>query len=179
MKIEKLKKIDANPTMSWGHNGYISDHIFHAKSYHTPSGFSFELEKIKIPFTKNWITTEQDIELYNDIIDQGYSYGAFDNNRLVAWIIIEYRDWNKSLYIENILVAEAYRNKGLGKKLIDSAKTGLAKSKARIMELETQNTNTAAIAFYESQGFHITGLNLKLYSDLENEFAIFMSFEFL
>nr|WP_199156749.1 GNAT family N-acetyltransferase [Pedobacter sp. ASV2] len=177
MEVQKLKKLDNNPTLSWGHNGYTSDHVFHAKASRTAVGFTFELEKIKRYYTKEWMTTEQDIAQYNQIIDQGYSFGVADDGKLVAWIIIDYREWNNSLYIENILVSETYRGRGLGKKLMDIAKIELENRQMRILELETQNTNASAIAFYESQGFSITGLNLKHYKDTNEEFAIFMSYQ--
>lgn len=177
MKVQKLKSIDENPTLFWGLNGYITEHIFQPELTSGPGSFSFEFKKIRRRYQKTWITTDQDIAEFNQIIGQGCSYGIFDQEKLIAWIIIDQREWNNSLYIENLLVNENYRGKGLGKKLLDCAKAEMIRRKARLLELETQNTNAPAIGFYQSQGFTITGFNLKLYDGLKDEFAIYMTYE--
>jgi ribosomal protein S18 acetylase RimI-like enzyme len=177
MHVQKLTSITGNPTLQWGLNGYKSDYKFQVSTSNTDNIFVFKLSKTKFNYTKNWITTSEDIVRFNEMINQGYSFGVYEREEIAGWVICEHRRWNNSLYIESLLIAEQHRKTGLGKKLIYAVKNALIANKIRLIELETQNTNMPAVEFYMKQGFHITGLNLKLYGEgLENEFAVFMSF---
>ncbi|WP_228372450.1 GNAT family N-acetyltransferase [Chryseobacterium daeguense] len=91
---------------------------------------------------------------------------------------LRFREWNNSLFIENILVNENFRGQNIGKLLIKNVNRKARKLQCRIVELETQNTNYPAIQFYLKAGFKITGINTKLYND-STETALFMSFDVL
>ena len=54
----------------------------------------------------------------SEIIEQGNSFGAFENDELIGWAICDYRQWNNSLFIENILISEKFRRKNIGKLFI-------------------------------------------------------------
>ncbi|MFD2522234.1 GNAT family N-acetyltransferase [Emticicia soli] len=178
MYIKPLTRVKNNPTINWGHNGYTTSHIFEIKTIETESGFSFMMEKVEKSYYKTWHINEDDIADLNAIIYTEYSFGAYENDELIAWAICDYRNWNNTIYIDNFLIAEKYRNKGIGKQLIQAIKNKAKECACRVVELETQNTNVPAIEFYLKQGFKITGINQKLY-DGENaeEVAIFMSFD--
>jgi ribosomal protein S18 acetylase RimI-like enzyme len=77
------------------------------------------------------------------------------------------------------LVSEKYRQKGIGKLLIEKVIAHAQHKNFRLIELETQNTNVPAIKFYQNQGFKITGLNMKLYNEEKNEMALYMTYDIL
>lgn len=178
MYIKPLTRVKNNPTINWGHNGYKTNHIFEIKTATIEGGFSITMEKVKKDYLKTWLINDEDIADLNAIIYTDYSFGAYENNELIAWAICDYRNWNNTIYIDNILIAEKYRSKGIGKQLIEAVKNKARECGCRLIELETQNTNVPAIEFYLKQGFKVTGFNQKLY-DGENakEVAIFMSFD--
>ena len=59
--------------------------------------------------------------------------------------------------VENIAVLEAWRRKGLGRKLLRSLKTMAAGLKMTAMFLEVRASNIPAIRLYESEGFQAVG----------------------
>ncbi|MCJ7932896.1 MAG: GNAT family N-acetyltransferase [Chryseobacterium sp.] len=176
MEIKKLEKLNTNPTIGWGHNGYITDKIYSVSSIEYARIFEFTLKEKSLPYTKRWETNADDIESLNEVIEKGSSFGVYDNQELIGWIIGEQRTWNNSFYIENILVHEQYRRQGAGVQLIKRIIKEARRLNCRVIELETQNTNYPAIQFYRRMGFNITGVNTRLY-DHPDEIAVFMTLD--
>lgn len=176
MQIKKLEKLTYNPTPNWGLNGYETDKIFVISAIEIGNSFEFNLREKNQHYRKIWETGSHDIDELNEIIEQGHSFGAFDNDELIGWIICDFREWNNSLFIENMLISEKYRGQNIGRLLIKSVNREARDLQCRIVELETQNTNYPAIQFYRKAGFLLTGINTKLYND-STETALYMSFE--
>jgi ribosomal protein S18 acetylase RimI-like enzyme len=59
--------------------------------------------------------------------------------------------------VEDVFVEESARGSGLGRRLMDAAIDRARERGARRMELDTNDTNAAAIALYESLGFRNGG----------------------
>lgn len=131
---------------------------------------------MKENYVKDFETTSNDIDTYNDLMIEGNSFGAY-TNELVGFAICEEHDWNNSLYISNFIVSQKERRKGIGKHLLEKIIEHAKNKKIRLIELETQNTNVPAIKFYQKQGFKITGLKSNLYDNEGIEKAIYMTFE--
>jgi GNAT superfamily N-acetyltransferase len=55
--------------------------------------------------------------------------------------------------VEDVFVSESARGSGLGRTLVERATTRALERGCRRMELDTNETNAAAIALYESLGF--------------------------
>ena len=183
MDILLLSTITIDDIKHLGHNGYVSNKFYEVNisDNHATASFVLRLKNLEVLLKKNWITTDQDIEYYNQIIAEGHSFGAFKKEELVGIIICNERKWNNTLYIENILVSELQRGKGIGGLLIKKIIRHSLYKNNRLIELETQNTNMPAIQFYKKQGFKITGLNLTLYNTKGNieEVAIYMTYNFV
>ena len=177
-EIKKLEKLNANPTLSWGLNGYETDKIFTVSTIEIGSSFEFNLREKNQLYKKVWETNDEDIDDLNEIIEQGNSFGAFEDGELIGWAICDFRKWNNSLFIENILIDEKFRGQNIGKLLIKNINRKARELQCRLVELETQNTNYPAIKFYQKTGFMITGINTKLYKD-STETALFMNFDVL
>lgn len=176
IEIRKLENLSYNPTLEWGLNGYVTNKIYSVSTIEAENIFEFAIREKKQHYSKVWETNENDIENFNKIIAQGNSFGACYENKLIGWIICEFRPWNNSFYIENILVSEAFRGQNIGRMFIKHINRKATELQCRIVELETQNTNYPAIQFYKKAGFKITGINTKLYND-SMETALYMSFD--
>jgi len=110
------------------------------------------------------------MELYPDYFPDAEAYGLFSGDDLIAFVELNHEGWNKRLRITEIYVEPASRRKGLGTILLDHA-VSLARSYAdRMLVLETQSCNQAAIEFYLAYGFRLSGVDLFCYSnhDVEN-----------
>ncbi len=68
-------------------------------------------------------------------------------------------------YITNVAVFGEYRNCGIGRALLKAACNGAKERKCEFITLEVRESNFAAIALYESEGFEKAGLRKNFYSD--------------
>lgn len=181
--ISSLQELPAHDPGHWGHNGYVTDRIYHVTRQTNETGISFELTltTLPTPFTKTWANSEADIAAYAGLLKEGHSFGAYDGNRMVGMVLCAAREWNNTLHIENILVAASHRRKGIRRTLIKKVIDHATHHTFRLVTLETQNTNVPAITFYQQQGFILDGIQLSLYDPLEyiGEIALFMAYEFL
>jgi ribosomal protein S18 acetylase RimI-like enzyme len=176
MEIQQLSHLEVNYDLNRGNNGYYTPRIFDVQTIDENGVISFQLREVNKVYKKIYDETPR--ERFNEIIKDGYSFGAFENGKLIAILICERRQWNNTLNIVNIVVSELFRGNGIGEKLVAKAKEVGKVAKCRLIELETQNTNFPGMKFYLKQGFQITGLNMKLYAqDSDQEVALFMSYE--
>lgn len=141
--------------------------------------FSIRLVQLDQPHRATFAEdfNDEDFRRYTDYLAQGYSYGAYQDGRLVAFAISEAIPWNSSLRIWEFQVMQAYRRRGIGRALMERVVARAARDRFRIVWLETQNTNVHAIRFYRSAGFSLDALDLSFYTnhDVETgEVAFFM-----
>ena len=61
--------------------------------------------------------------------------------------------FSKKGYISNLFVDEEYRNKGVGKKLLNKSLKWLKDNKVKYISLEIHLENKAALKFYRKSGF--------------------------
>ena len=136
-----------------------------------------EKESLAQPYVKQWELTEADFTYYQRVITEGHSLVAYDQHELVGLALAEVRNWNRTLWIWEFHVAEAYRRRGIGRQMMDSLEQEARELNLRTMLVEVQNTNLPAIHFYYSTGFVIEGVDLSYYSNHDypdGEIAIFM-----
>ena len=153
MQIRKLEKLTYNPTLNWGLYGYETDKILVISAIEIGSSFEFNLREKKQSYRKVWETHSDDIDELNEMIAQRHSFGAFDNDELIGWVICDFREWNNSLFIENMLISEKYRGQNVGRLLIKSVNREARDLQCRIVELETQNTIILLFSFTGKQAF--------------------------
>lgn len=86
------------------------------------------------------------------------SMGAFDDDRLVGFILNGFRDWNgkPTEYDAGTAVIPTYRRQGITSKMFVIAKQLLADMGAAQYLLEVIQTNESAVRLYQKQGFNIT-----------------------
>lgn len=178
MEIRKLERLPDHPAAEWGHNGYTTDKIFVVSAIDAGSTFEFSLREKRQPYAKTWRMDADDMIRLKSVVSQGHSFGAYQDDELIGWIICDLRSWNNSLFIESLLIHEAFRGQSIGRLLIKAVNREARELQCRIVELETQNTNYRAVQFYRDAGFAITGINTKLYND-SAETALFMSFDLM
>ena len=162
MEIKKLGRLNSSSLKELGLNGYTTNKIYAVERIEKEGVLSFnlELKEAAAPVKKNWQLDKNDIEDYNEIIDEKLSLSAFENNKFVGMLICEESD-DITLFIEHVLILESQRRKGIGEKLVRKLMEYAVTKKIKYIELETENTNVAAIELFKKLNFRITGLNLK------------------
>lgn len=64
-----------------------------------------------------------------------------------------YYSWTgKALYLDDLYVREAFRNQGIGKRLLEAVIDLAQKERCRKVRWQVSKWNTAAIGFYKSMG---------------------------
>ncbi len=94
-------------------------------------------------------------------------YVALENNDIVGMALyyFKYSTWKgKSLFLEDIIVTEPHRGKGIGKLLFDKVVEVSKETKVRRMEWQVLDWNTPAIEFYKKYDSVLDGdwINCKL-----------------
>ncbi len=141
---------------------YKSDYYYRLEKQITDNGINISFVKTK--YNKTFVK-DNHTELFKDWWVSPKVYGLFDEDKLIGVIETSKENWNNRLRVTNISVDPEYRRKGLAKKLMDRVKQ-LAKTNGnRAVILETQTSNSNAIAFYLSQGFVLGGYNECEYSN--------------
>ena len=95
---------------------------------------------------------------------------VFFGEGLVEFAEGSIESWNNRFRISNICIFDsAARGKGTGRRLMEAIEREAAASGARMIVLETQSCNEAAIAFYRKKGFSVIGFDLYAYSNPDPE----------
>lgn len=118
------------------------------------------------PYQKQYPPSEIDANLYIAHSDKALFFAYVDAQ--LAGQIILLKNWNGYATIEEIVVDANFRQRGVGRALIQQA---IAWAKAKQLPgimLETQNTNVAACLFYQRCGFELAGFDRYLYQALHS-----------
>ncbi len=160
--------------------GYTSPARYIVRKEESPARTTITVERQPLPepYVKHWPYGEDDLANYARIVaGDGLSLGAYDGETLVGIGIAEIAAWNKTLWVWELHVDEAWRGRGLGRRLVDRLAALGAERGLRVMLVEVQNTNANAIAFYYRTGFVLDGIDLSYYSNqdvTQGEVAFFM-----
>lgn len=106
-----------------------------------------------------------DGHLFPDYSPDCRAFGVQVDGRYVAFLQVSQEDWCNRLRVNELLVEEAYRGRGIGHLLMDKAKEIARANGNRALVLETQTCNDPAIRFYRSCGLTVIGLDISHYSN--------------
>lgn len=160
-------------------SGYVSNHKYEVIHSETDDLISFTLRLIplEIPYVKKYEFNDETIDIYRPFLKSGFSFGAYDGDRLVGLAVSEVHAWNNTLWVHDFYVAETHRGRGIGKRLMERVASIASDAGLRAIVCETQNKNAVGIKIYKKLGFRLQGIDLIHYrnSDYpEGEIAVFM-----
>ncbi|HNR18547.1 MAG TPA: GNAT family N-acetyltransferase [Bacteroidia bacterium] len=102
---------------------------------------------------------EQVITTTDQMIEDGFGTNptyqflvAVENNRVLGTAVyfIKYSTWKgKGIYLDDIVVQEKHRNKGIGKKLFEAVIAECKLQKCKQLHWQVLDWNTPAINFYK------------------------------
>jgi GNAT superfamily N-acetyltransferase len=102
-------------------------------------------------------------------------FAAFDDDRLLGRIDLS-RHWTEFGSIEDLVVAQTDRRRGIGRALIEAAQGWATQVGLPGLRAETQDVNVPACQLYASCAFVLHGLDMGLYggnSETAGEVALF------
>ena len=162
LEIRPLMQISAEDLARIA-SGYTSDSQY-AVGYHdaaTHTAFELVLAKLAKLYVKVYDHFDAEtVQRYAQILESGYSFGAFDDDQLVGILIGEPQRWNHSVAVWEFHVAETHRHRGIGRRLMDAVVEQAKLTNVRIIVCETQNTNALAIQAYRKLGFRVEGVDI-------------------
>ncbi len=139
--------------------------------------FSLDLETLTEPYVKRFELNDGDLTHYHEVVEQGFSLGAWEGSRLVGVAIAEWWRWNNCLWIWEFHVAPDRQGQGIGRAMADELLNRARLAGVSMVGGETQNTNVPAISAYRKFGAEIAGLDLSYYGDnlaARGEIAVFV-----
>lgn len=159
--------------------GYSSDSKYVVMYTGEEDRVTFDLHLVILdkPYVKIFDHNHETIQRYQSVLNDGYSFGAYEGNVLVGLVIGEPREWNRSVWVWEFHVAQAHRKRGIGKRLMEWVAEKAKREDFRTIVCETQTTNVTAIKIYRNLGFRLEGIDLSYYSNNDypdGEIAVFM-----
>ena len=148
---------------------YVLEYRYSSREYYKVS-VNQSKEQMSVTFSREKLQETRFFEnadtLFQDYWNAPEAYAVFDGTeKPVAFLELDFEEWNSRVRITQLLVDENKRRKGYGKALVDFAKRVALERDYRIVVLETQSNNVNAIDFYFSQGFRFCGSNIYFYSN--------------
>jgi ribosomal protein S18 acetylase RimI-like enzyme len=179
--IKTLTDFDPDDLRRLG-GGYASTARYEVRKTetHEHTAITLNLVPLETPYVRQWPYDDEDTLRYTRLVrEEGLSLGAYDGGQMVGIAIAEAIAWNRSLWVWEVHVDPAYRQQGIGRRLLDTLAAKGRAAGLQIMVCETQNTNVPAILFYRKVGFALDGIDLSYYAGAadeasRSEIALFM-----
>ena len=107
---------------------------------------------------------------FGEWLDHPVAFGAFESDVLIGYVEGAPEGWNNRFRISNICIFDRENRKsGVGSALMAAIEQDAIAVGTRMIVLETQTCNVAAIAFYRKHGFSLIGFDLYSYSNNDPE----------
>ena len=120
-----------------------------------------------------WIRSDYEQLLSSSPLLIAAPWVALVNDRLVGFAAVRWLRGEPAAEIENLLVAQDHRRRGMGTALVRQCAEWAARSGASLLRLEVRASNQAAIALYRTLGFGPAGLRPAYYaSPVEDAFIL-------
>ena len=181
IQIKALNNISYEAVKKFGFNGFMTDYVYRVSQENRDQGFCFNIEKERLDntYVKEWRTSEESVAGDNETLKLGLSFGAYEEEDLVGFLIVTKVSWNNSLWIENIRVADSHRGLGIAQKMLSALEDMGKTAGYRLIGLEVMASNYPAIELYKKYGYQIDGLDRSHYPTRpggQKEVALFMKY---
>jgi ribosomal protein S18 acetylase RimI-like enzyme len=130
------------------------------------SGFQITLHQKKMNLP---VLMDSQGFLFREHIEKPQVFKYVVDGEDAAYLQLGHETWNNRMRIWDLLVKSQFRGKKIGYELVKVAKAQAKKAGARMLVLETQTCNVAAINFYLKEGFQFIGLDVAAYSNEDIE----------
>jgi len=163
--VDKIKPLDREQWQDYRLEFHYISHTYYNVEINRP-GDGFNVSFIKKPYDTPFEHMPSDTDkLFQPWWDDIKAWGIVDNERLIAVIETAVEEWSNRLRVTELWIDDAYRRQGIGTALMDIAMQRAKDEKRRVLMLETQSRNEAAIAFYLAYGFTLIGFDSCAYKN--------------
>ncbi len=165
-KVEIIELAKGDPSLPKLSYCYVAADYYDVSVIHEKGSWKIELTQkpLEQPLEKGFAGT-----LFEEHIEEPRAFAAVLNGEQVGWVELGYEKWNNRMRVWEFLVKEEYRRMSVGTLLMSHAIKITKERGARMLVLETQSCNVAAINFYLKQGFNLIGFDSAAYSNADVE----------
>jgi streptothricin acetyltransferase len=168
MSLRPFTQADVWPILT----GYETREIYQVKKTETDSltRFDFLLVQLEQPFHDDFYNdfTAEEIQIWNRLLPQGYSFGAYQAGELVGLAVSEVWPDERRARVWEFHVRAECRRMGIGRALMERVLDRARQDHLGLVMLETQNTNVNAIRFYRRIGFSLEAIDIGHYYPTSN-----------
>jgi len=161
-KVIELRKNSADLPADLSGGKYLTDSYYEI-SVNRKQG-SWQIELFLVPLDKP-LEKKYEGRLFEEQIEEPRVFAAILGRKQVGWIELGFQKWNNRMRVWELLVEEGFRRNGIGTALMNRAIEVARQKRARMLVLETQSCDVAAIKFYLKQGFDLVGFDMAAYSN--------------
>ena len=140
---------------------YTSDWHYKADIHEKEDGWSLDLKKTRFPRT--FVKHDESDKFIQEYKGRSEIYLAFIDGIEAGQLQIEFQEFNKSLRVWDLDIWPDFQRSGLGRAFMELCKKRATELDARRIILETQSSNSKAIAFYRAMGFQLIGMDASCY----------------
>ncbi len=167
--LDKVKIIELNkgdPSLHKLSYRYLTASYLDVLIVHGKKSWKIELtpKPLEQPIEKSFTGN-----LFEEHVEEPRAFAAVINEEQVGWVELGYEKWNNRMRVWEFLVKDEFRRMGIGTLLMGFAVKVAKEKSARMLVLETQSCNVAAITFYLKQGFVLIGFDSATYSNTDLE----------
>ena len=154
---------------------YTTEGYYDVQIERDASGFHVRMQRKKFDEPVSHYPEEHDFpdKLYQPHWEKACAWGIVEKREggldMLACIETCPEEWSNRLMVTELWVHERLRRQGIGHRLMNIAKEQAVLEHRRALILETQSCNTAAIQFYEKEGFELIGFDSCCYSNQDRE----------
>ncbi len=154
---------------------YTTEDYYDVRIEEEPDAYRIEMRRCRsgVPVTHSPEEYDFPDRLYQPHWEKAFAWGIIEKEEgreeLLACIETCPEEWSNRLIVTELWVHEKLRRQGIGHALMSVAKEQAVLEHRRAVILETQSCNTAAIGFYQREGFELAGFDSCCYSNSDVE----------
>lgn len=154
-------------------SGYETHEIYSVEKTEADQRTLFDIRLVRLakPYQTDYYSdfTPDEVDRYLSLLPQGFSFGAYQQDRLVGFAIGEVISEDRLVRVWEFHVLAEFRRAGIGRALMEQVIAKAQQEHLGMVVLETQNTNVDAIRFYRAMGFSLEAIDLSLYFHLSTD----------
>lgn len=144
--------------------GYETQEIYTVDKTETDQQTRIDIRLVRLdtPFQDSFYQDfpPEECERYLGYLAQGYSFGAYQSERLIGFALAEAQPEEHMVRVWEFHVLAEFRRMGVGRALMAQVIAKTRQNHLPVILLETQNTNVKAIRFYRSMGYSLESIDL-------------------
>jgi ribosomal protein S18 acetylase RimI-like enzyme len=168
--IRKAELVDLNACLHLD-AAYLTDHVWQMDASETGDTLTVNFRTVRLPRPMKVSYPREPDSLLEDWRKDECFLVADHDDETIGYVDVTVQNWNRTAWVNNLVVAKPYRRQGVGSALLRTARRWAQEYELLKMVAETQTKNYPAISFYQKNAYRFCGYNDRYY--LNQDIALF------